>query len=231
MTLALLAIVALLAFTVEGAIGFGSTVVAVSLGAQLVPLELLLPTFVPLNIVLSLTLARGPIQWRTLLVEIVPLVAVGIACGIALSHVLDSRALLVVFGAFVVGLSLFELAKLQLRWPAPLLMLGGIVHGLFGTGGPMIVYVTRKKIADKTAFRATLAVLWIALNTILVANFVALERYPDPTLALVLAATIIPGRLVGERLHRALDAQKFERVVWIVLLVAGAALAIRTLGQ
>lgn len=231
MTLGLLAVVALLAFTVEGAIGFGSTVVAVSLGAQLVPLDVLLPTFVPLNIVLSLTLVWGPIQWRTLLVSIVPLVAIGIACGIGLSSVLDSRALLVAFGAFVVALSLFELARVQLRWPAPLLLVGGIVHGLFGTGGPMIVYVTRKKIADKTAFRATLAVLWIALNTILVASFVARGHTPDPMIAVVLAAAIVPGRLAGERLHRALDAHKFERVVWIVLLVAGAALAIRTLGQ
>jgi len=231
MTLVALGLIALLAFTVEGAIGFGSTVVAVSLGAQLVPLELLLPTFVPLNIVLSISLLRGQIQWRTLLVEIAPVVAAGIAAGIALSHVLTSRWLLVGFGAFVVALSTWQLLRREVAraWSMPFLVLGGIVHGLFGTGGPMIVYVTRKKIADKTAFRATLAVLWIALNTILVSNFVAMERYPSPTLMLVIAAAIVPGRLIGEWLHRALDAARFERIVWIVLLVAGAALALRAL--
>jgi uncharacterized membrane protein YfcA len=226
----LLAFVGLLAFTVEGAIGFGSTVVAVSLGAQLVPLEVLLPAFVPLNILMSLTLLRRRrVQWRVLLVEIVPLVALGIAGGLALSHVLASRALLVGFGAFVVALSILELSRVQLKWSAPLLALGGIVHGLFGTGGPMIVYVARKKIADKTAFRATLAVLWIALNTILVASFAAVERYPSPELMLALGVAIIPGRALGELVHRALDPQKFERVVWVVLLVAGAVLALRAL--
>lgn len=229
MTALLLALVALLAFTVEGAIGFGSTVIAVSIGAQLVPLDMLLPAFVPLNILLSLSFVRGPIQWRTLLVEIAPIVAIGAAVGLALSHVLAPGLLLVAFGAFVVVLSSTQLAKLDLRWPVPLLALGGIVHGLFGTGGPMIVYVTRKKIADKTAFRATLAVLWIALNTILVVSFVAASRAPSPELVLAMGAAILPGRLAGERLHRALDAQRFERVVWIVLLVAGAALALRSL--
>jgi len=225
----LLAIGALLAFTVEGAIGFGSTVIMVSLGAQLVPLEQLLPAFVPVSIVLSISLLRGPIQWRILLVEIVPIVAVGAAIGLALTHVIASRELLVAFGVFVVLLSILQLSKVDLPWPLPFLVLGGVVHGLFGTGGPMIVYVTRKKISDKSAFRATLAVLWIALNTALLVNFVALERYPTPTLMLALGAAVIPGRLIGERLHRALDAQRFERVVWIVLLFAGCALALRSL--
>lgn len=225
----LLAIVALIAFTVEGAIGFGSTVIAVSIGAQLVPLEVLLPAFIPLNIVLSISLLRGPIQWRILAVEIVPVVAVGAAIGLALTHVIASRELLVAFGIFVVGLSVLQLSKIDIRWPIPLLALGGIVHGLFGTGGPMIVYVTKKKIADKTAFRATLAVLWIALNTVLLVNFVTLERYPDVNMMLAMGAAVIPGRLIGERLHRALDAQRFERVVWIVLLLAGTALALRSL--
>lgn len=225
----ILAIVALLAFTVEGAIGFGSTVIAVSIGAQLVPLEVLLPAFVPLNIMLSISLLRGPIQWRILAVEIAPVVAVGAAIGLALTHVIASRELLVAFGIFVVALSVLQLSKIDIRWPVPLLALGGIVHGLFGTGGPMIVYVTKKKIADKTAFRATLAVLWIALNTVLLVNFVTLERYPDVTMMLAMGAAVIPGRLIGERLHRALDAQRFERVVWIVLLLAGTALALRSL--
>jgi uncharacterized membrane protein YfcA len=226
----LLAIVGLLAFTVEGAIGFGSTVVAVSIGAQLVPLEVLLPAFVPLNIMLSMTLLRRRVvAWRVLALEILPLVALGIAGGLALSHVLTSRLLLVSFGVFVVALSILELSRVQLRWSMPLLALGGVVHGLFGTGGPMIVYVAKKKIADKTAFRATLAVLWIALNTILLTSFVASARYPSPELMLALGAGILPGRLIGERLHRALDPQAFERVVWVVLLVAGAVLAVRSL--
>jgi uncharacterized membrane protein YfcA len=219
-----LALIALLAFTVEGAIGFGGTVIAVSLGAQFVPLELLLPAYVPLNIALSLSLLRRrSIEWRILLVEIVPIVAIGAAAGIALSHVITSHALLVVFGVVIVALSIFQLAKPLHIWPAPLLALGGIVHGLFGTGGPMIVYVARRKIADKTAFRSTLAVLWIALNTVLVVNFTAMERYPS-ALTLAMAIGIIPGIVVGERLHRALDTKQFERVVWVVLALAGIAL-------
>ncbi|HLL23151.1 MAG TPA: TSUP family transporter, partial [Kofleriaceae bacterium] len=175
--IAIVALVALAAFTVEGAIGFGGTVIAVSLGAQLLPLDVLLPAFVPVSIALSLSLLRGPIAWRVLLVQIAPLVAVGIAAGVALSHVLASRALLVVFGAFVVTLSIWQLAGPTRRlWSPPLLALGGLVHGLFGTGGPMIVYVVRTEVPDKTAFRATLAVLWIALNTVLVLSFVAVGR-------------------------------------------------------
>jgi hypothetical protein len=230
MELAALALIALAAFTVEGAIGFGSTVIAVSFGAQLVPLEVLLPAFVPLNLVLSLTLLRRPIAWRVLAVEIAPVVALGMAAGLALAHVLASRALLVAFGCFVVALSAWQLAGRTTRtYATPLLALGGIVHGLFGTGGPMVVYVARKKIADKTVFRSTLAVLWITLNVALIASFASRGHTPDPTLLLALAAAIVPGRLVGEHLHRALDTRRFERLVWIVLAFAGAALALRSL--
>jgi uncharacterized protein len=227
--LALIALVALIAFTVEGAIGFGGTVVAVSLGAQLVPLDVLLPSFLPISLAFSLTFLRGPIQWRTLLVEIAPLVAVGAVIGLAIARHAPARELLIAFALFVVALSILELSKIQLRWPAPFLVLGGIVHGMFGTGGPMIVYVTRKKIADKTAFRATLAVLWVALNAILLASFTSRARYPDPHVLAAMAVLVIPGRLIGERLHRALDAQRFARAVWVVLLLAGAALLLRTL--
>jgi uncharacterized protein len=229
MTLALVALIAFVAFTVEGTIGFGSTVIAVSLGAQLVPLEVLIPSYLPVSLAFSLTLLRGPIQWRTLATEIAPLVAVGAAIGLVVARYAPSRELLSGFAIFVVALSILELSKIQLRWPAPLLVLGGIVHGMFGTGGPMIVYVTRKKIADKTAFRATLAVLWVALNTILLASFATRMHYPDPDVLVAMAVLVIPGRLLGERLHRALDAQRFARVVWVVLLLAGCALLVRTL--
>lgn len=235
----ILGVVALCAFTTEGAIGFGGTVLAASIGAQVVPLELLLPAFVPLNMLLSSwLLGRGfsSIAWRLLAVEVAPAVAVGAGIGLALFHEVPAKdALALGFGVFVVGLSIFQLARPgagELARPVRigLLVLGGIAHGLFGTGGPMIVYVVRRRLPDKRAFRSTLAVLWLALNVALLINYASAHLYTRTTANVggLLALTIIPGLIIGERIHTKLDAARFERVVWIVLLLAGAALAVRS---
>jgi uncharacterized membrane protein YfcA len=236
--LILVGVIALAAFTVEGAIGFGGTVITASIGAQLLPLDQLLPAFVPLNLVLSTTLVvRGwrSIDRRVLLVEIAPPVAIGTAIGLLLWHVPAVKVLSLVFGVFVVGLATLRLVRPgDAMLPAPLriilLGLGGIAHGLFGTGGPLIVYVVRRRLADKAAFRATLSVLWLTLNTALLANFISLAKYSRESvpLAAAFAIALIPGLVIGERVHRALAPEKFERIVWIVLLVAGLALAIRS---
>lgn len=230
--------IALSAFATEGAIGFGGTVLAASIGAQVVPLELLLPAFVPLNMLMSAwLLGRGfsSIAWRMLAVEVAPAVGIGAAVGLVLFHVPAKDALSLVFGVFVVGLSVFQLAKPssgELRWPVRLglLALGGIAHGLFGTGGPMIVYVMRRRLADKRAFRATLAVLWLVLNVALLINYASAHLYTRSVAEAggVIALAIVPGLIIGEHVHRKLDAARFERVVWVVLLLAGAALAVRS---
>jgi hypothetical protein len=69
-TLVILGVVALLAFTTEGAIGFGGTVLAASIGAQVVELEVLLPAFVPLNIS-SLPLTRALVHTRNVFVPLI----------------------------------------------------------------------------------------------------------------------------------------------------------------
>lgn len=240
MTLVLLGAIALVAFITEGAIGFGGTVIAASIGAQLVPLDELLPAFVPVNMALSAwLLVRGLplIQWRFLVREIVPAVAIGAAIGLVLFHLPAKTVLALAFGLFVVGLATLQLVRpapatkgdLPAVWRIGLLGIGGVAHGLFGTGGPMIVYVTRRRIDDKSAFRATLALLWLSLNTALLMNFLSLGLYHRETVSTgaVIALAVIPGLVIGERIHRALDAARFERIVWVLLLVAGAALAIR----
>ncbi|HEY5948503.1 MAG TPA: sulfite exporter TauE/SafE family protein [Kofleriaceae bacterium] len=235
--LVILGVVALSAFATEGAIGFGGTVLAASIGAQFVPLDILLPAFVPLNLLMSSwLLGRGfsAIAWRMLAVEVAPAVGIGAAVGLALFHLPAKHAFAFAFGVFVVGLATLQLARpadkplaRPLQWL--LLGLGGVAHGLFGTGGPMIVYVVRRRLPDKRAFRSTLAVLWLVLNTALLINFASAQLYTHTvgkTLG-VIALTIVPGLYLGERVHHKLDAAKFERVVWVVLLVAGLALAIR----
>jgi uncharacterized membrane protein YfcA len=230
--------VALAAFTTEGAIGFGSTVLAASIGAQLVPLAVLLPAFVPLNLALSsYLLSRGvrSIDWRYLALTVAPPVAAGTAVGLLLLHLEAKAVLALVFGVFVVGLAVLQLARpgngpLGRVLQTAMLVLGGVAHGLFGTGGPMIVYVVRRRLADKRAFRSTLAVLWFVLNIALLTSFAAGGMYSAEVgkLSGVLAITIVPGLALGEHVHGRLDPVRFERAVWAILLGAGAALAVRS---
>lgn len=230
--------VALLAFATEGAIGFGGTVLAASIGAQFIPIEILLPAFVPLNILLSSWLLGNGVRaiaWPMLLREVAPAVAVGAAVGLVLFHLPAKTALALAFGVFVVGLAGLQLARPADK-PLPravqlvFLVLGGIAHGLFGTGGPMIVYVVRRRLPDKRAFRATLAVLWLTLNIALLANFASSGLYDRRTgiVGCVIALALVPGLVIGNRIHHRLEADKFERVVWLVLLLAGGALAVRS---
>jgi uncharacterized protein len=238
MTYALLALIALAAFTAEGAIGFGATVITVSLGAQLLPLDVLLPAWVPLNIAMSAFLVvrnRRHIAWRFLFVDIVPIVGAGTVIGVLLFHLPNKTLFAAILGAFVAALSLLQLVRPATRplaraWQYGFLAIGGVAHGLFGTGGPMIVYVARRRLPDAAAFRATLCLLWLGLNLGLVANYIALGLFSPTTgnYSLLIAAVMIPGIFVGNKLHYALPPATFERCVWIGLFVAGLALAVRS---
>jgi uncharacterized membrane protein YfcA len=237
------AAIGLAAFTTEAAIGFAGTVLAVTLGANLVGLDQLLAAFVPLNLVLSSTLVmRGlrHVAWRALAIEVAPTVGVGTAIGLALFHLPARGGLELAFGLLVAVLALSELVRapnaaddirpIGALAGTGLLGLGGIAHGLFGSGGPMIVYVLRRRLGgDKTAFRATLAVLWLVLNLALVANLASLGLIGRHSLPMTgaLAAAIVPGMVLGDRLHHALSPARFWRIVCVVLLLAGVSLAIR----
>ena len=83
----LLGLFIFLAFTTEAATGFGSIVIALSLGALVLPITEILPVLVPLNIVMSSTLSwrhRHAIHWPTLWQLILPLMVIGTLAGYGL---------------------------------------------------------------------------------------------------------------------------------------------------
>ena len=235
-----LAAIALFAFATEAAIGFGATVLTVTLGAQLVPLDQLLPAFVPVNFFLSsVVLARNVrhVAWPLLLRQLAPATLVGLGLGLLLFRLQSAVELQLAFAVFVVGLALIELRRRDTpilplgKIPrSGLLLVGGAVHGLFGAGGPMIVYVLGRLTDDKAVFRATLAVTWLSLNTALLLNYASLHllNQASARLSLVFLPSALLALVVGEWLHRRLDARRFRVGIYVLLLVAGSALAIRT---
>ena len=110
-----------------------------------------------------------------------------------------------------------------------LLFCAGVVQGAFGTGGPLTIFVIGKEPLDKQAFRATMCALWLGLNVVLIGGFVVDERINASSLhnTAWLAIGLAIGLGVGELVHRTLPQGRFRVVVWIMLAVAGAALALR----
>jgi uncharacterized membrane protein YfcA len=240
-SLLLLAVV-FLAFTVEASLGFGATLISVTLGMFLVRVNELLPAYVPVNMLLSLYLAiryRRAIAWGFLFRRVVPLMALGLPLGLWGSSRLDASVLTRIFGAFVIVLSALELRKARSDAPhldaglrpfdALVLFVGGAVHGAFGTGGPMAVYVAGRSLTDKATFRASLSLLWVVLNLALVATYAArgeigaqsLTRSAGFVIALVL------GIVAGEKLHHRVPAERFRSLVFLMLLIAGSVLLLR----
>ena len=232
------------AFAVEAAAGFGSTVVAVTLGAFLFPLPVVLATFLPTSLLLSTYLAlryRRFIDRAVLFRRILPLMGLGLAGGLALARFESAGVLKLVFAAFVVVLAARELVprKEPSTPPSPTsgrkrtaltLITAGVVHGIFACGGPLVVYYAGRTLRDKASFRATLSALWLVLNVVVIASLVQRGAVHADGLALsaLLVVPLVLGIVVGEQLHARVSEARFRRGVFVLLLIAGVVLLGRT---
>ncbi|MGE8499495.1 MAG: sulfite exporter TauE/SafE family protein [Pseudomonas sp.] len=235
---ALLGIIILLAYTLEAITGFGSVVIALALGALLLPIDHLLPILVPLNICMS-----GYLTWRyrrlidrpLLLRMILPGMLLGTLAGYALLPWLDAAALKRGFGVLILWFAARELWRLYHRAPAPGRTPGwvmrlatgaaGICHGLFASGGPLLVYALAGSDLDKARLRATLISVWFTLNSVLTLAFL-LDGRLLPALPQIgaYAPLLLLGVGLGERLHRHLNERQFRVIIYLVLLIAGVLL-------
>lgn len=236
LTLALLGGVVVFSQMVETITGFGGTVMSLSLGAHLIAIDRLVVSLVLVNVAQNTWLVmRGlrHLRLRLLLSRILPLCGLGLAGGAVLFHKLGASGLKPVLGAFVVVVAVLELIRLFRapgqprplpRWAeVAVLVGGGVFHGLFASGGPLVVYFASRSIPDKHAFRATLSLLWLILNAVLIVGYVIGGRIDRP--AALLSAAILPalafGILLGELVHRRVDELKFRKLVQGVLLMTG----------
>mgnify|MGYP001459853965 CR=1 FL=1 len=229
----------LLAYTVEAVTGFGSIVIALSLGALLLPIPELLPVLVPLNIAMSGYLSirhRAHIHWPTLLKLILPLMALGTLCGYWLRPSLGSAVLQTLFGVLIVWFAGRELWRLRgAATPAghapattgALMLAAGVTHGLFASGGPLLVYALAGNRLNKSELRATLIAVWFSLNGLLTLIFLADgSLLPALPRLLTYLPIVVVGVIIGERLHRRIDERQFRRLGFALLALTGLILTL-----
>ncbi len=233
------------AYFVGTVLGFGTTILVLTFGAQLVALDVLLPIVSPLNLCLGGYIAarhHRNIRWRLLLRRSWPAVGLGVPFGLLLFNLRELTWLRLGFGALVVILAAVQLRGWLVSKGAAgepirglrglgLLWFGGLVHGVYATGGPLIVYVVGREIDDKGAFRSTVSVLFLPMTTALVVDYVLIGLYGREVveLGLLSAAPMVLGLLLGEWAHRRINDRSFKLALWILLLAGGLVLVARAL--
>ena len=113
------------------------------------------------------------------------------------------------------------------------LPLGGIIHGAFGSGGPLVVIYATRALADKSVFRVTLAMAFLLVNSAMVATWSiqhAITMHHVYLAAMCLPFTLA-GLFVGDHVHYRLPELAFKRMVYGVLAAAGIALAWSSLAR
>lgn len=230
------------AFTSESITGFGSIVIAIALGSLLFPIPELLPILVPLSVVMSSALLirfYRDIDFSLLLKRMLPFMLCGMLVGIVLLNYLSSEALKAAFSCLVLWFALREWYKLRHgivtqpkpRWWQPWwTFCAGITHGMFASGGPLLVYSMNSLAIAKANFRATLVCVWLGLN--LTYSFIMWQQQLiQPRIGVILAyLPVLTGAFwLGHRIHTQVNERQFKQLVYALLTLSAIAMLASTL--
>lgn len=237
----ILSLIILLANATEAISGFGSTIISVTLGSNFYPINELLPVIVPLNVLLSFYIVfryHEFINLPVLLKKILPFMGIGLVLGLMIFTILQGTTLKKIYGVLVIILSVRELLKISQKKEITVikdlskvessiwLLASGIIHGIYASGGPLLVYAMSSFSFTKAAFRSNLSVIWLILNSILVCTYAQTGKISSETLKLsLMLLPILPvGILIGEMLHHRINEKVFRIFIFSLLLLAGISL-------
>ena len=163
--------------------------------------------------------------------KIIAGMAVGMALGMELYALLPLSFLLPLYGAFIIAVGVRNIAAKKApsfsRKEAWAVLLGaGIVHGMFVSGGALLVVYAAAAFKDKEVFRSTLSAVWVILNLFLMGKDFLSGIYDHDVL--VLTAVSIPPLLAaiyaGTVIHRHMGQAVFMKVSYGLLILSGVML-------
>ena len=227
----------LFAYAIYGMSGFGSSIVAVPLLTQLIPLRTVTPIMLLLDLVVGTLLGtrnRSAVQMGELY-RLGPWILIGMVLGVMLLTSSPELPLELLLGVAVVLYSSWRITsrqafrELSRTWACPFGMVGGCFTAIFGTGGPLYTLYLGGRLRSHEQFRATISLL-ITLTAI--ARLVMFTLYGllgNPViyhLTLWLLPCAIGGLVVGARLRGKIPAQSTASVVWGILIFSGGSLIV-----
>lgn len=225
------------AFVVRGIAGFGSGLIAIPILALMLPVSVVVPVVGLLDYLASSSHGikhRSAIAWREIL-PLVPFSLLGVISALYLFKTVDAALLKRALGVFVLLYALYSLsgiapkAKVSRLGVVPAGGFGGLIGTLFGTGGPFYVIYLQLRRLDKSAFRATLATVFLIDGSNRIVGYFLSGFYTLDALYLLAAGVPVMAvaLYIGGHIHTSISPRRFQQAIGLLLLGTGSALLLR----
>ncbi len=152
----------------------------------------------------------------------------GMVLGLQLFQCLSLDFLSYIYAALIIAVALKNLlVKKDLKLPEAgmvlLLFTAGIIHGMFISGGSLLVVYAARRFPDKKEFRATLTPVWIVLNSFLLVRQIYNKSFTPHVVFLVLVSAVpmLLGVLIGNRIYKKINQKIFSILTCVLLLISG----------
>lgn len=237
-------LVMMLGFLIEATLGFGGTVAALPLCSMIVGIHTAIPAITIIVCIASLVIViqdRAYIAYKPYFIMMILMLA-GMPLGMMAYAYLPERPLKILLGVFTVlvavkglsrtniGIKLPEQEKVAFRYYICLL-LAGVVHGAFSSGGVLAVMYANRAIREKRAYRVTLSAIWFSLNLLITAKNLLTGSITRDTFSLsCIALPFVAGAIVaGNILLKRLNGAVFVKLVYVMLLISGGLMVMQAL--
>jgi hypothetical protein len=230
----LTSIIVLAAFTLRGLTGFGSGLFMVPILLLFLDMKLVVPTSATFTMLCGFILLTTFQTRKWIRKDVLPMLIGGAIIGtIAGTYVLTSfksDSLKKLFGVFIIAYALKMLLWNRTNDKEPKNFIGiiagffgGLLGGLFSTGGPPVVIYLNKKTCDRRIFRATIIFYFLVVNSwqFAVYCYTGLITLNVLKFILCLLPAFVLGNLIGSFLHVKINDVLFNRIVGVVLLITG----------
>lgn len=167
------------------------------------------------------------VNWKEL-AKMLVLMLIGMAVGVWLYRQLPLDFLLTVYGLLIIAVALQKLFVPRLfpqkaPWLVALVPLAGIIHGMFVSGGALLVVYASGALPRKEEFRATMAAVWFFLGFFLTGSQVQ-SGVVTPQVVSLTVLCLVPmalGTLIGGRLVKHISQDLFSKITYVLLLISG----------
>lgn len=227
--------------------GFAGTVLAMPFSIMLVGFDVAKPILNVLGIVASVLIVvqKHAFVDKKELAKISGIMLLGMIPGaLIVNHFsVSAGPLYKLLGIVVIGFTVLGIvrAKQQSKGTEPpvgrlhnavlygLLLLSGVVHGMFVCGGPLLVIYANEKLKDSDRFRATVSAVWILLNTINLFTDAGAGRFNRNTILLlaVSVAVLFLAMLVGNLIYKHMNKKAFMALTYTLMAVSGVSLLVK----